>query len=59
MMNATCFKSQVSYCLAMSYIHSLVANGLLTESEMAAAEEALFKTESPLIRQLSLCIALT
>lgn len=59
MMDKSRFKSQVSYCLAMSYIHSLVSNGLLAEGEMAAAEEALFKTESPLIRQLSLCITLT
>jgi hypothetical protein len=59
MMEKACFNTQVSYCLAMSYVHSLFANGLLSEGEMAAAEEALFKSESPLVRQLSLCIALT
>lgn len=48
------FKSQVSYCLALSYIQGLVDNGLLTESEMTAAEEALFKSENPLVRQLSI-----
>jgi hypothetical protein len=59
MMDKMRFKSQVSYCLAMSYIQCLLDNGFLSESEMATAEESLFKSENPLVRQVSIGTYLT
>ncbi|MFA7119356.1 MAG: SHOCT domain-containing protein [Sphaerochaetaceae bacterium] len=59
MMEKTCFSTQVSYCLAMSFVRELLENKLITESEMAVIEEALAASEKPLIQELTSSINLT
>ncbi|MFA6846106.1 MAG: SHOCT domain-containing protein [Sphaerochaetaceae bacterium] len=59
MMEKACFSTQVSYCLAMSFVRELLENKLITEGEMVAIEEALSASEKPLIRELISSINLT